>query len=87
MNTQLNRYNFSNLPDKLLGFPNSHISECYVGKDFNSVNIGDIVEYDGTPSWNRWQEIEIEERLIKLNCDYITWFEGDNIVMRFVIKK
>ena len=64
MKSQFNRYNFSFLPDKFLGFYGSHISECYVGKNFDSVNIGDIIEYDGIPNWSRWQEIEIENEFM-----------------------
>ena len=81
-----NKYDFSSLPNKLLGFPDSYIHEMYCGKDFSSVNVGDIIEYTGNPTWNRWQEIEIERRQLELNCQCIMWYEGNKAMMKFINK-
>ena len=78
--------NFNSLPDKLIGLPGAYISECWIGKDFDFVNMEEVIEYDGHPRWNRLQELEIERRASALDCKYITWAEGKRAMMKFIKK-
>lgn len=80
------KYNFSDLPLKLLGETGCFINECYSVRDFDIVNIGDIVEYNGEPTWNRLQELEIERRKSDLNCNIIIWEENRKVLMKFIDK-
>jgi hypothetical protein len=78
---------FSELPDKLLGLPDSYISETFFGKCFSEINIGDVIEYNGIPRWNRLQEVEIEKRISELNCEYLIWSENNKVWIKFINKK
>jgi hypothetical protein len=87
LNMKTDIIKFSELPDKLLGLPDSHISEAFFGKCFNEINIGDVIEYNGIPRWNRLQEVEIEKRISELNCEYLTWYENNKVWIKFIDKK
>ena len=75
----------STLPDKLIApYFGCDLSECYVGKDLSSINIGDIFGYNGNFNWNRLMELEFDNRAKYLNCTIKNWSQHNIAFTQFL---
>ncbi len=77
----------STLPNKLIQpYFGCYIDQCNVGKDLSSINIGDIVGYNGGFNWSRLMELEFENKAKELNCIIKNWGEYNIAFTQFVPK-